>query len=926
MTDRTTYLHAPFIVTAAVVILAIGGCGKNDSKAFMTSAQSYLAKADYPAAIIELKNALRESPNDPQVRFLLARALLDSGDPIAAITEFRKALELKYPGEEVYPLLARAMVQAPTPRKELLELANFQVTTPHAKAEVAAALANAYIGLGQPKDARGQIESALALEPGNVNAQIAAAQLAVVEKNYPGAVQLLDAVLVSIPDNTEALLLKGDLSLAMGRPAEAIKAFERVVEIRPQMTRARYTLASTYIQLKQLDKAGVHVAALKKAAPGDPRTQYSIGFLAFAQGDNATAIDAVQKAVQAAPEFLPARYLSGLVDMQRGAYGAAEHSLRMVVAQVPGDNGARIALAETYLRRGMAVRAMETLEPTLRNAPDNTVALRLAGEIQLRLSQPAKSVEFLEKANALDKGDMGVRVRLAEVKLAQGDSNQGLKELEALSAAEPDKREPDAALISAHLRARDFAKAMAVADAMVKKQPTSATALHTKATVHMAMGDLKNARIGFDKALSLNPNLDVAAFNLARIEVAERNYAGAKKRYDELLAKDPKSERVLLGLAEVLIASGAPPAEVVTAIQRAVASSPDSALARLALINYLARQKDWKAALAAAQAAQAAVPDMPQILEALASVQQASGELNQAIETYSRLAKFQPDNPLPLMRIAGIQAQFKNYPASIAALRSAMTLAPDNPTIWVALAAAYMESNQPDAGFAEAKRLQKAQPSRAAGFVLEAELLAAQKKLPEAVAAYKTALAKQALPFIAVRTHSALVLTGKTDDAAALAQKWVKDHPKDTQVRAYLGQQSLNKGDFKAAAAYYRPVIELEPENVALLNNLAWSLSEMNDPTALGYAERAYRLAPGVPEVANTYGWILVQKGDMTRGLELLRRAVELAPADAQKRLRLAQALIKGGDKPAARKELEIVAKADSVAARTQAEQMLKDL
>ena len=94
----------------------------------------------------------------------------------------------------------------------------------------------------------------------------------------------------------------------------------------------------------------------------------------------------------------------------------------------------------------------------------------------------------------------------------------------------------------------------------------------------------------------------------------------------------------------------------------------------------------------------------------------------------------------------------------------------------------------------------------------------------------------------------------------------------------------------------------------------------------MGYAERAYRLAPGVPEVANTYGWILVQKGEVAQGIALLRRAVELAPADADKRLRLAKALIKGGDKPAARKELEIVAKADAVSARTQAEQLLKDL
>ena len=87
----------------------------------------------------------------------------------------------------------------------------------------------------------------------------------------------------------------------------------------------------------------------------------------------------------------------------------------------------------------------------------------------------------------------------------------------------------------------------------------------------------------------------------------------------------------------------------------------------------------------------------------------------------------------------------------------------------------------------------------------------------------------------------------------------------------------LAKGDFKIAAANFRIAVDIEPDNVALLNNLAWALSELNDPGALGYAERAYRLAPGVAEVANTYGWILVQRGDAVQGVELLRRAVELA-------------------------------------------------
>jgi putative PEP-CTERM system TPR-repeat lipoprotein len=278
------------------------------------------------------------------------------------------------------------------------------------------------------------------------------------------------------------------------------------------------------------------------------------------------------------------------------------------------------------------------------------------------------------------------------------------------------------------------------------------------------------------------------------------------------------------------------------------------------------------------------------------------------------------------MRLGGLHAGLGNYEAAVASLKSALVVAPANSTIWVALAAVYTEANKADAGFAEARRLQKDLPTRTAGYALEAELFAAQKKWPEAVAAYRATLAREPLPLAVVRLHGLLLTMGKPEEAASLTQKWLKEHPKDVPVRHYLGQQSLAKGDFKEAAAQYRAAVELEPENPALLNDLAWSLAEIKDAKAIEYAERAYRIAPNNAAVANTYGWVLVQRGDMVQGIQLLRRAVDLDPTDAERRLYLARALIKSGDKSAARKELEIVAKTDSMRVRTQAEQLMKDL
>jgi Flp pilus assembly protein TadD len=57
--------------------------------------------------------------------------------------------------------------------------------------------------------------------------------------------------------------------------------------------------------------------------------------------------------------------------------------------------------------------------------------------------------------------------------------------------------------------------------------------------------------------------------------------------------------------------------------------------------------------------------------------------------------------------------------------------------------------------------------------------------------------------------------------------------------------------------------------------------------------------------IADTLGWILVEQGNLTRGLPLLQKAVSLAPDAGQIRYHFAAGLAKSGDKAKARKELE---------------------
>jgi predicted Zn-dependent protease len=122
-------------------------------------------------------------------------------------------------------------------------------------------------------------------------------------------------------------------------------------------------------------------------------------------------------------------------------------------------------------------------------------------------------------------------------------------------------------------------------------------------------------------------------------------------------------------------------------------------------------------------------------------------------------------------------------------------------------------------------------------------------------------------------------------------------------------------------------VLAVQPENAVALNNLAWSLYELKDPAATGYAEKAYNLAPGNPAIQDTYGWILVNQGDAKRGIEMLGKAAAAAPNALEIRMHYAKALLKSGDKATARQELQAVASAKNESPlKAEAAELLKQL
>jgi putative PEP-CTERM system TPR-repeat lipoprotein len=478
------------------------------------------------------------------------------------------------------------------------------------------------------------------------------------------------------------------------------------------------------------------------------------------------------------------------------------------------------------------------------------------------------------------------------------------------------------------MRKRDFDRALTAIDALEKKQPDNPLAQNLRGGVALAKRDVAGARKSFEKALAIDKGYVPAAANLARLDIAEKKPDDAKKRFEGVLEKDPKNVQALLALAELRANAGGTADEVAALINKAIAADPKAVTPRLALIGLHLKNQDTKKAITAANDGLAGLPDNPQLVHALGRAQQAAGDTEAALTTFNKLVQLAPNTPLPWIRIAEVQVQAKNNSAAMQSLRRALTIKPDLVEAQVALMRLEIADGKPKEALTVARDIQRQRPTQAVGLALEGDVHASQKAWKEATASYRAAL--KVAPDsteTAIKVHAALGASGAAADAERFATTWTKDHPKDSGFRFYLAQTALARKDYTSALAQYRSVLAIEPNNAMVLNNAAWTANQVKDPKALEYAEQANKLVPDNPMIMDTLGVILVDKGDTARGLELIKKAVDGAPKANNIRLNYAQALIKAGQKDAAKKELETLQKlGDKFAGQAEVTKLMQGL
>lgn len=893
-----------------VVALSITACGNTkDTETLIAEAKQYQQSGDNNSAIIQLKNAIQQEPNNREARFLIGVSYTETGDALSAEKELNRALGLGMDANKVMPILGESLLKI----GEFQQLLDKTEDIPdiNKSTDILLLRGEAQLALGMYEEAKELFEQILKQEPDSPEALIGLAKYSLTKNDLDSTMRFTMQAVRKNATNSEAWLFLGNLLKAQNKIDQALSAFENVIKFDSENADAHISRATIKIATKEFEEAKLNIESAKAISPNSLIVVYTQALLEFTQGNHSEALASIQQVLSAAPEHMPSVLLAGAIQHALGSLIQSEQYLRQYIKADPNNLYARKLLATVLLKNQEAHMAFDAIKPALGVVDQDPQLFALAGEVYIQMGDFDKANEYFSKASMLTPNNAALHTALAISKIAQGDNEHAIAELKAAIDLDGDSTRAGILLVMTHIRLKEFDKALDAVQMLEKEQPNNPLFQNLKGGVYLGKEDTPSARASFNKALSIQADYFPAVTNLARLDMKENNPEAAKRRFEAILEKDKKNLQAMYALANLAL-SQRDMDSATKWFELARNRNPDELQPAIQLAAFYLRAGEKNKPLLISQKLLSTHPDDIRVLEILAQSQLANDNKTAALENYEKIAARSPESAEVQFRVASIHASMKDISAASAALKRAIDINPDFLEAKLSQVQLAVQNKNENEALELIKDIQKKHNESPIGYVLEGDLLVSQDKTELAIEAYEKAISVAENSAIMIKLHDALSRIGKEKEANAKMNKWLTDNPSDAQARLYFASSYLDKKQYDAAIKEYAIIAQQFPDHAITLNNLAWLYQQKNDSRAIEYAERAFQNAPEAPSILDTLGWILLENGDTTRAVTLLEKAATLAPNSGEIQYHLAAALAKSGGKTKAIELLEKVLSSES--------------
>ncbi len=843
----------PRFFTPLLLAAALAACGQRSEEELLAAAQQRVEQRDVAGAIIELKNLLQKNPDNAQGRLLLGQMLLESGDLAGAEIELRRALEMGAPRDKVVPLLAQALLSSGQARKLIGDFAEQSLADPQAMSSLQQTLTQAFLAEGNLPQAKVSAARALQLTPDVEGAVIASARTKLAGGFADEALAALDQLLQRSPKAAKALQLKAEVLLTRGKAEDAEPLLARVLELDPVNYEARALLVRLAFARQQVEEAAKLIEGMPAALGKKPQGRFLQAQLALARNDAVKAKELALPLLKLMPSYVPLLRLAAGAHQQLGELADAENLLNQALKVAPEDGGLRRQFASLQLQRRAPAKTLETLRPVLEAGRADAETLMLAGNAQLMQGNFEGADQAFGAAAKLRPDDTKTQAALALTAIARDTATPGAAARAKADAALAQLRE---------LAAKDSGSNydLMVVNTLMRRQ------------------DQAGALAAIDKLAPKMKDSPIPQALRGRILLVRKDTAAAQAAFDAALKVDAGYLPAVLGLVSIDMQAQRSDAAV-KRLEDFVANQKSSPQARLALAELLVQTR--APAERVTEVLAAAVREEPNeagLRMALIDHQLRQGNVAQAAQAAQEAVAAQPQNPDLLERLARTQAAQGDRAQAGKTYARLTALAPTRAYGWLGQAQLRLLDKDYAGAEREVKRALEAEPGSVVAQRLLIQLAARQGRVDEAIAALHERQKKNPREVYALTAEADIELGRQRPDAAIALLRKAVALPDAGDAPQRLFAALLGNKKREEALAFESQWQAAHPRDTVFpLAAADLTLTRGDFDGALVRYEALLKRSPDAPMLINNVAWLRSKTGK-PGARELAERGLQLKP------------------------------------------------
>ncbi len=834
----------------------LSACSSKTGEDYLAEGNRYYEQGNYSGAVVLFKSALEKEPDLVKAKEMLALAYKNLGkwSKVAELTGEVVAVQPAHHAMRL--LLAEAKLAvgdaggALEAARQGLELAQ----GPAERVEALALLGRAFLAEGKLAEGEKCFLEILQSEPASTVAHFNLARVRLQRDDLAGAQAELDLLFKSSPADAPGLFLLAEVQRRRGDREQLVATYRELVRVAPENPVAKYRLGLLLLDGGNREEADRLSTELAQDHPKRPEGDLLKGIAAFARNDFKAASEALGGSLRKHPRQEAYFYLSK-ASLRLGELETALSHLNKVLEQAPDFLPARLMYVEVLLRQKRLDAALAMAQHVVHAEPGSAAARTALGSALVAVGRLEEGMAEYDAAVSLEPEMAEAHFRKGLAQASQGDMDDAAGSMAAALKADPDNLGSRMFLFGRHVRQGELDKAEALMRQALDGSAGDALAYTHLGQVDMLRGNLDAALELLGKAKQADPDSPAAYVARARIFLQRQEREKAVGEYRELLSRNPRRAEAAIALA-VLLGLDGKDEEAGAVIARA--SETDDPQALLGLARHLGTRREFQQALALADKALSLDgKSLPALLlkgdlllaskkpaEALAvfeSVQSrnpglglsrkigvhlAMGDHESAMAQARRIIDIEPESLAGYLALASLQERQGRHDEAVATLKAAAQRKPIAHAALLALGEHYMRRGAAAEGKRTFTEVAKANPGSAQALFGIGRACELAGEATEAIEAYERALKARkdyapAMNNLAVLYAKGLGGRKGKDSALELAYRAFQLMPQEPSVMDTLGVVLLESGRKAEAVRLLERAAASLPDNPTVQYNLA---------------------------------------------------------------------------------------------------------